>query len=318
MSANVESMLYTRTVPWHGLGTRVEEAPSSADALKLAGLDWKVLQSNVHTPEGAVIPHYRLNYRDTDNQILGIVSDKYRVVQNSEAFEFTDALLNDTEVEVKYETAGSLANGKRVWMLARLPKTTILGDDVDPFLCFQNTHDGTGAIRVFMTPIRVVCQNTLNVAMSTAKRSWSTIHKGNIQYKLEEAKQCLSLASKYLCSLDEMAYKYAEAALYKEEIDHMLSELFPFDEKEDSERKRANIEKLKSEYQICYMMPDIKQYRNTAWGAINAMSDMLTHNKPIRNTKNFEENRWGTIMNGHPVFDKFVKMINDRVGVGAW
>ena len=140
-------------------------------------------------------------------------------------------------------------------------------------------------------------------------------HKGDIQSKLDEAKECLNLASAYLDNLKDKAYIYAESALYKEEVDQMLSELFPIDEKEDSDRKRANVQKVKNEYQIAYMMPDIKQYRDTAWGAINAMSDMLTHTQPIRNTKNYQENRWGLVMGGHPVFDKFVKMINDRVSV---
>jgi len=90
MSANVESMFYVREKPWHGLGTRVDEAPTSIDALVLAGLDWQVNQKNVYTQDGNIIPGYKANIRGTDDSALGIVSDKYKVVQNEDAFQFTD------------------------------------------------------------------------------------------------------------------------------------------------------------------------------------------------------------------------------------
>lgn len=169
MAANIETMFYTRTAPWHGLGTKVDEALTSKDALIYAGLDWQVLQEPVYTSAGELVSGYKVNVRDTDRNILGIVSDRYKIVQNEEAFSFTDALLGEG---VKYETAGSIANGKIVWMLARMPQRYIIsGDAIEPYLVFSNTHDGSGAIRVAMTPIRVVCQNTLNLALRGAQRS---------------------------------------------------------------------------------------------------------------------------------------------------
>ena len=93
MPANVETMFYVREKPWHGLGTRVETAPTSIDALVLAGLDWTVEQKNVYAEDGSLIPGYRVNTRSTDNAALGIVSDRYKVVQNEDAFQFTDDLL---------------------------------------------------------------------------------------------------------------------------------------------------------------------------------------------------------------------------------
>ena len=93
MPANVETMFYTREKPWHGLGTKVQEAPCSADALIYAGLDWSVNQRDVFTGSGTLIPGYKANVRSTDEAILGIVSDRYKVVQNEDAFRFTDDLL---------------------------------------------------------------------------------------------------------------------------------------------------------------------------------------------------------------------------------
>lgn len=130
MAANVETMFYTREAPWHGLGTKVETAPTSSLALSLSGLDWNVYQKKIRTENGELIPGYRANIRDRDGKALGVVSERYRVVQNAEAFEFTDSLLGEG---VTYETAGSLHDGKQVWLLARLPgKYCFAGDDVSP------------------------------------------------------------------------------------------------------------------------------------------------------------------------------------------
>ena len=162
MPALVESMMYVREKPWHGLGTQVEEAPTSAEALRMAGLDWNVVQRNIQVCGGAKIQNYKANIRDSDGTVLGVVTDRYKIVQNAEAFEFTDSLIGG---EVRYETAGSLNGGRKIWLLAKLPETEIVGDKTEPYLCFTNTHDGSGAIRVCMTPIRVVCNNTLNLAL---------------------------------------------------------------------------------------------------------------------------------------------------------
>lgn len=115
MSANVETMFYTREKPWHGLGTMVMEAPTSRDALELAGLNWQVIQKELLTLDGIRVPGFKANIRDTDSQVLGVVTDRYKVVQNEDAFAFTDALLGEG---VTYETAGSLQNGRRTWILA--------------------------------------------------------------------------------------------------------------------------------------------------------------------------------------------------------
>ena len=174
MAALVESMMYVREKPWHGLGTEVQEAPTSRDALRLAGLDWTVEQKPIQL-EGIEIPGYKANVRSTDDRVLGVVSDRYRIVQNQKAFEFTDSIIGG---DVRYETAGSLNGGKKIWLLAKLPETEIAGDETEPYMCFTNTHDGSGAIRVCMTPIRVVCNNTLSASMPRSIASPSTTAPG--------------------------------------------------------------------------------------------------------------------------------------------
>lgn len=313
MAANVESMFYVRQVPWHGLGTMVQEAPTSEDALRMAELDWRVEQTPVFTDAGIEIPGYKANRRNTDGSILGIVSDRYRIVQNTEAFEFTDAIVGETEDGVvKYETAGSLCGGKRIWLLAKMPTKKVLDDDVEPYMFFSNSHDGTGSIKVGMTPVRIVCANTLAIALNTAKRQWSTKHVGDMQSKLEEAKLCLRMADSYMANLDVEADRLANAKLYREQIEEILDEMFPADDN-TSERKKNNIIQFKNQFWTAYNMPDIQKFEDSAWMAVNAMSDVITHSAPRRNTASYNENRWGKIMDGHIVFDQFVSMVNKKI-----
>lgn len=305
MSHEVETMMYVREKPWHGLGTMVAEAPTSAEALRLAELDWNVEGRDVFTAEGMVIPGYKANTRDKDGKVMGIVSNRYSIVQNADAFAFTDALVGEG---ITYETAGSLNGGKRIWLLGRMPETKILGDKTEPYICFTNTHDGSGAVRACMTPIRVVCNNTLNMALSGAQRAWSTPHKGNVQARLEEARQTLQLAEKYLVRLDEEADRLANTKMGMDKVEKALDQMFPVGEK-DTERQRKTAQYSKDQIIVCMMRPDIAQYLGTAWGFVNAVSDYVGHGDPARHTKDYEENRWGRIIGGHPLLDKAVSLV---------
>ena len=321
MSHEIETMFSAnRVVPWHYEMTKdvtklIQEAPTSKDALHLAGLDWEVQQTPVYMENGIEIPNYKANVRSTDNACLGIVTDRYKIVQNTEAFEFTDAIVGETEDGVvKYETAGSLCGGKKIWLLAKMPTQRVLDDEVDPYMFFANSHDGSGAIKIGMTPVRICCANTLSIALNSAKRQWSTKHVGNMQSKLEEAKYCLQMADKYMKRLDEEADRLANAKLYKEQIDEILDELFPVEDN-DTDRKKQAVQAEKNNFYIAYFMPDIAKFRDTAWGAVNAMSDVVTHQTPKRNTASFYANRWGKIMEGHAMMDRFVELVNQKISI---
>ncbi|MDO4976695.1 MAG: DUF932 domain-containing protein [Eubacteriales bacterium] len=307
MAANVESMFYVREVPWHGLGTKVLEAPASKDALHLAGLDWKVIQQPVYTNGDDLIQGYKVNVRDIDGRHLGIVSDKYRVVQNEEAFAFTDALLGQG---VTYETAGSLQNGKKVWLLAKMPETMLVdGEVIDPYLVFSNTHDGSGAVRVAVTPIRVVCNNTLNLALSTAKRSWSMVHTGNIEQKMEEASQTLFRAEKYLQNLSSEILNLKEMDLTEAMIEEYISLLLPTEDN-ISITKKNNIYRLRNNLRSCYYdAPDLQNLSNNAYRFINAVSDFATHTDPLRKTRNYKENIFAKTVDGNPMIDKAYRLL---------
>lgn len=307
MSANVETMFYTREKPWHGLGTMVEEAPSSEEALVLAGLDWNVIQKPIETLDGIYVTGYKANLRDSDNKVLGIVTDRYRVVQNREAFAFTDELLGEG---VKYETAGSLQEGRRTWVLAKLPQRYIIsGDEITPYLVFMNSHDGTGAIKAAMTPIRVVCQNTLNLALSTAKRSWSTIHTGDIGGKMKDAQNTLLYAEQYMDALGKSIDRLSQIKLSDRQVYEYIDALFPLLDS-PTEQQKKNLMRMKEDVKARYFdAPDLKSMGKNAYRFVNSVSDFATHAKPLREHANYRESLFARTVEGNAMIDKAYELV---------
>ena len=307
MPANVETMFYVREKPWHGLGTEVREAPTSADALIYAGLDWSVLQQDVFTRDGNHIPGYKLNTRDTDNAPLGIVSDRYKVVQNEDAFRFTDDLLGEG---VTYETAGSLQGGRKVWMLARMPHRYIIsGDEITPYMVVMNSHDGSSGIKVAMTPVRVVCQNTLNLALNSAKRIWATKHTENVLSRVHEAQETLFLAEKYMGELGREIDSLSKTRLSDRKVMEFMQEFFPVTQDMPEGQKKNNLRLLEDMKRRYWDAPDLAQIGRNGYRFINAVSDFATHAEPIRRTKNYGENLFLRTVEGNPLIDRAYKMV---------
>jgi len=308
MAHEVESIFYYGEKPWHGLGFEVDHLLTSEEALKAAGLDWEVIQVPVyvkngeyHQVEGAVA-----NIRSTDNYCLGIVSEKYKVVQNKEAFSWTDALIGEG---VRYETAGSLRNGKRVFLMAKLPERSLLGDAFVPYLVFTNGHDGTFGVEVVMTPVRVVCMNTLNLALRDAPRAWSTRHKGDMESKLEEARDTLTKANIYMNNLERECERLAKKSFNPAEVREILDLLFPVPNEEASKRKVDNLVYLRKSFENCLNRDDIKKFTNTAYQMVNAASDFVTHTKPLRNTKTARERVFNSFIDGNDFVDNVYKLV---------
>ena len=308
MSAEVETMMFVgRERPWHGLGTMVEEAPDSREALIAAGLDWDVVQRPVFTQDGVKVPGYFANVRQQDGSILGVVTSRYKVVQNRDAFAFTDALLGDG---VRYETAGSLMGGRKTWILAKLTTRYIIqGEQILPYLVFSNTHDGSGAIKIAMTPIRVVCNNTLNLALDTADRSWSIHHTGDIAAKLEDARETLFMAEDYMNELGKGFEDLSRKRLTDAAVDEFIKELLPIAD-DASETTEKNILRLRKDVATRYFdAPDLQGLRKNGYRFINAVSDFATHAAPIRRTRNYQENLFNKTMEGNPLTDKAYRLV---------
>ena len=192
-------MFSVREVPWHGLGAVLERTPATiAEAIEASGLGSRVEREPIAVDRGDAaspdsiwdprceeIPGYYATVRQETRQVLGIVGECYRIVQNTEAFEFVDQLLGSS---LHFETAGSLNGGRRVWVLATLPEHVIVGGDpVRPYVLLMNSHDGSTAVIATTTPVRVVCQNTLNWGLSRARQRFSIRHTEQINRRVHEA-----------------------------------------------------------------------------------------------------------------------------------
>ena len=307
MAAQVETMFYTRERPWHGLGTRVEEAPSSREALRLAGLDWQVLQKPIMTTDGQMVKGFRANVRDRDSRVLGVVTDRYKVVQNEDAFAFTDDLLGEG---VTYETAGSLQDGRKTWLLAELPQRYIIsGDEIAPYLVFMNAHDGSGSIKVAMTPVRVVCMNTLNLALATAKRCWSTAHTGDIRAKIEDARDTLLFAETYMGELGKAVERLRQIKLSDRQVMAYIDQLFPLYEDPTPVQKK-NLLRMKEDVRIRYAdAPDLQHVGKNGYRFVNAVSDFATHAKPLRESATHRESLFARTVEGNALIDRAYKLL---------
>jgi phage/plasmid-like protein (TIGR03299 family) len=307
MSANVETCFLFKQPAWHGLGTIVQEAPTSIDALRLAQLDWDVIPEKVFLADGTLLPETVANIRSSDRSILGVVSDHYKIVQNRDAFSFVDGLL---ENNVTFESAGALNHGKRIWILAHLPVQKILGDDIVPYLVFTNSHDGSQAITAALTPTRVVCQNTLTLALNTAKRSWSIRHMGDMEGKQKDASITLGLANKYMENLNIKAEEYQQMKISKKALNDIIEMVFPIDEKSDTDRQKKNVSELRNQFIDIYTNTDnILQFKGTAWGLYNAFGDFASHVQPLRVTKTYKEKLFSSFIDGN----KLLKSAQDAI-----
>ncbi len=256
-----------------------------------------------------LVPGFKANVRDSDKKVLGIVSGRYKVVQNGEAFAFTDKLLGGG---VRYETAGSLNGGRKVWVLARMPREYImLGDRISPYMVFSNTHDGSGAIRVAMTPIRVVCNNTLNLALAMATRSWSAMHTAGVQDRIKEAENTLFMAERYMDALGREFERLSKVEMPDSTVAGCIQSLLPMDASMSTQQKN-NIKKLREDMEMRYFeAPDLQDVPRNAYRFINAVSDFATHGKPLRESGNRRENLFAKVVDGNAIVDKAYGMVKN-------
>ena len=288
----------------------ISSATNVTEALEISGLNWSVASKPIYDEFGNEYPKFKANIRESDNALLGVVSDAYHIMQNADAFDFVNNLSDDGFV---FDRAGQFRDGKSIWLMGKLPDVSILGDKVENNIVFVNSHDGTSGVKVMMTPVRLICYNMLNLAMRRAERMWAAKHTKGIYNKIDEAKYTLGLAQKYITALDEVADYLASESILDVQIEKVLDLMFPVDPNTDSQRKINNVSILKSNFFACYNEADIAKFRGTVWGAINAMADLVDHSAPLRNTNGYYNNAWNKLIQGHPMFDDFCK----KIGVAA-
>lgn len=304
-----DSLFVAGEPAWHGLGVNVKEALSSQEALHVAGLDWTV-DAHPVIVDGNEVDGYKANVASNTGTVLGITSNRYKVVNNAEAFDWCDNLLENDITPVKFESAGSLFDQKKVWILAKLADKMLLGDLVQNYLFFTNSFDGKSALTVGVSNVRIVCANTLSMALRDAPRLWTTKHMGDMDAKKHEAARTLQLAVSYLDALNETAELWQQKAMSKEAFNLLTEMLFPMDEDDMDCIQTKRALGFRSNFINLYNeKPDIQKFHGTAWGAYMALTDFVSHVKPARMTSTYKENLWASFMDGNKVLEQGQKAI---------
>jgi phage/plasmid-like protein (TIGR03299 family) len=294
MPANVQSMAYVDKKPWHGMGTEVEQGVHADRMIHAAGLDWTVEKQPARgakpipnrSRRAPIYSRYEIvrlprNYHEPE-VVLGIVSDRYEPLQNHEAFAFFDPIVD--RKTACFETAGVLGEGERVWILAKMPDVIqVVRDDVcQKYLLLANAHTGQGSVIVKFTPIRVVCQNTLMLAMDDGQKAYRIRHsKVAMTERLREVAELIAAANAVYVRAAEMFRKFAGISMDNDKLKSYLEVVFPQDKKQKEQNKTPR--QREDVRELFDSRPDLQMngVRGTLWAAYNA----VTRFEDYRNSK---------------------------------
>ena len=290
-----------REVPWHNLGTVTDGALTVEEALKMAQLDWTVYKSAdpVQVPvlteigvQSIAYPGRYMTYRDHPKlglQALGVVGEVYTVIQNEAAFDFLNAIADESGATI--ETAGSLLGGSQVFMTMKMPETlTVAGgqDEVEFYLMATTSHDGSLAFTAAVTPIRVVCKNTQRMALDTAVSTWRLKHTTGVQGRVQQAREALGLTFRYQESYAKAVEDLVATPFLEREVDAFLERLFPYSPKA-STYQIARTDETRGEVKALYHAPTQDNSRGTRWAAYSAVTEWADWVRPVR-AKDKDEN----------------------------
>jgi phage/plasmid-like protein (TIGR03299 family) len=276
-----DSMMSVRTVPWHRLGVVLDERPRTlAAALEAAGLTWTVAKEPLYRAGGQpVAGHHATVRRDTD-QVLGVVSDDYVVVQNEQCFAFLANLLGS---ELVFETAGSLWGGRQVFITAKLPDhVSVGGDEVRPYVVLSAWHTGTGAIRAMTTPVRAVCANPVRAALERARAVYRVRHVGDPTSQLHEARAVLGMTVDYYRQFAAFGDNLALTPMSERALRGVLAELYPHDTALGG-RALANRQRAREAVMAVFTHGDtVGNAPGSKWCAWNAIAEVHDHHGRAR------------------------------------
>lgn len=268
---------------WHGLGQIVEKAMTSEEAIVLANLDYDVVKEPIFC-EGqngfnSVVPNNFITKRTDNNEIFGVVGNRYEIVQNRDAFTFFDAIVGSGQAI--FETAGVLGKGERIFISAKMPSYVRINgtDDVtETYAILTSSHDGTGAVICALTNIRIVCQNTLRLALKSATSKVSVRHTTNAEAKLVQAHTFLGIANTYTEQLNVTLNELALKKVSDVQVKNLIADLFPSDAKVDT--RITNIrESVMNSY---FTGIGQEKILGTAWGVYNGITHYLSHEKEYK------------------------------------
>ena len=282
-------MAFTGEIPWHGLGTKFEEEFTIERAIEAAKLDYLVTKEPIYRQfgdENIEIPDKFVTVNNWNNEILGMVGSRYEVLQNKEAFSPFQILADESGAKIT--TAGALGNGERVWVLAKLPQVLepLRGDHVELFMLLSNSHDGSQAVSIRFTPIRVVCQNTLTAAMNGTVETISLKHTQSIKGRLDMSCMILKEMNQHFAILGEKFEQLASFKINDEWLDLYEKKLFGVQPTQDRTGISQSIWLNKTEgFATRFsggMGIEIPGVKGTAWQAYNAAVEWADYQFPMR------------------------------------
>ena len=304
------SFLSVKQKAWHGLGQIVEQYPTSAEAIIHAGLDYEVEKAPLFTKGSGIIetangielgstelevPNYFANIRTDNNAVLGVVGKDYHIVQNREAFNFFDAIVGGGD-GILYETAGALGKGERIFITAKLPDYIRVGngDDVtEKYIFLTTSHDGSGSITAAFTPIRIVCQNTLNASLRTMTNVVRIKHTSGAKARIENAHKIMGLANTLSSQLEDIFNQWTKIRVTDREVRKLIQmALSPNKEtleliKKGAEDEVSTVFKNTVENALTYAMESETQLmdttKGTLFGAYNAVTGYYQNVKKYNN-----------------------------------
>lgn len=286
MSHNLNSMAYYGATPWHGLGKKVESAMTAAEAIQEAGLAWQVAKEPIFLQDSTVIPSNYAMVRQDTRAPLGVVGDRYTPLQNNEAFRFFDAVVGLKAA--MYHTAGALGAGERIWILAQLPREIHVKnvDTVKNFLLLTNSHNGTSAVQVLFTPIRVVCQNTLNCAIGDGKKGTRLRHTASLHGKASEVQEYLGILNQtqeiFAQAAERLASVQVTSAQFRAYAQGIFAKGTDGASAELTTRLKNKINDV--EYLFNYGKgAQIQEVKHTLWTAYNAFTEYADY-RNVRDT----------------------------------
>lgn len=290
MTNGKTAMMYVGEVPWHRLGIKLDQPATARDAIEAAGLNYLVELKSLKTSDGNEVATRKATVRSDTSDVLGVVGNGYVPVQNHQAFGFLDSVVADGGL--RYHTAGALGKGEKIWMLAKLSGSIRVKnseDLVDKFLLLSNAHDGSAALRVYFTPIRVVCQNTLALAeRRSGGEGVSIVHKGDLQAKIKEAQQVLGFATRFYDDAEERINRLASYYPNEAQLAAYFKEIYPDPDEGKDNTRAANIrQELHRLFEdgIGHDTPEIKR---SSWMAFNAVTEFVDHVRASRGTNDAE------------------------------
>lgn len=272
-----------RTATFHNFGIDVTGANTIDEVLETAKLDYTVKTEPVYYPstlEGTdmkQVPGKLLTIKEATREPIAIVSDKYKVCQNRDAFDFIDSIHDNIEFVSAGETQSNL-----IYIIARMQNVNVLGDEVTPFVIFQNSHDGLGAVKATISPLRHVCQNQFNISFAQSPNTVRIVHSSTMDSKLITAREMLSDIAAYMDTFKAEAENLATVKLSNDRLIKAFNEVFKYDPEKMSPRQIVTFDKNLTEFLAAYNAEDNQNFKGTVWGGINGAADYLTHHTSAR------------------------------------